>query len=333
MKNKKYPHITKRLIFGQSLLMILFVFILIFNYNKIKSIQGLNTKLIEHPFTVSNALKDINISINAMHRTMKDVAFETDSNKLLMEYAIVDSLEALVFKKFEVVTEKYLGNQSDVQNALAKFTEWKSIREEVVSLSINGMHQEAIQITRGKGANHVNEMLNKMDVLLDFANNKAAELNQKSKDEFNKAKRILFSVLIISVFMGIGVSVWIIYMVYSPLQIIIKKIKSTNGHENKPIDSNNKIEILDLAVDELIKNREKLSSALEELQTLNEEYQVANEELEATNEELEATNEEIRVTNEELDRLNRLFVGRELRMKELKDKVKELEIKLNSNNQ
>ncbi|MCB0804666.1 MAG: hypothetical protein KDC05_02655 [Bacteroidales bacterium] len=55
-------------------------------------------------------------------------------------------------------------------------------------------------------------------------------------------------------------------------------------------------------------------------------------EIEEKNKRLVLSNEELRTLNEELERLNNLFVGREFRIKELRDRVKELEGKQETNN-
>jgi len=111
---------------------------------------------------------------------------------------------------------------------------------------------------------------------------------------------------------------------------------------------------------DLQNNQEEIQVQNEELNTSNEELKSSNEELATNNEELRTTTEELRQTNEELakfkaefeqkleertqeavrakkelekkvadlERFNKLAVGRELAMKELKARIAELEAKL-----
>lgn len=119
------------------------------------------------------------------------------------------------------------------------------------------------------------------------------------------------------------------------------------------VKSEDEIGIVASAFNEMAENlkdsQEKIQAQNEELNANNEELKAAGEELESTNEELmqskeelEAANEELRVANEEavkakeatekkaeqLERFNKLAVGRELEMKKLKDRIKELETRI-----
>lgn len=73
------------------------------------------------------------------------------------------------------------------------------------------------------------------------------------------------------------------------------------------------------------KNEKELQKYREHLEEL---VQDRTEELDTALEEQKTLNEELFNKNEELERYNRLFVDREFRIKELRDKVKELEEKL-----
>ncbi|MFH1287721.1 MAG: HAMP domain-containing protein [bacterium] len=88
----------------------------------------------------------------------------------------------------------------------------------------------------------------------------------------------------------------------------------------------------------------KVAERTEELRHTNEELETTNEELRQTNEELESLAEELRVANEaaqkarqlaekkadDFERFNKVAVGREIKMKELKIKIAELEKKLDT---
>ena len=55
-------------------------------------------------FTRSMAMSHgvFNINVNAIHRTMKDVALSENEKQLIKEIIIVDSLEVEIYKKFSL---------------------------------------------------------------------------------------------------------------------------------------------------------------------------------------------------------------------------------------
>ncbi|NOZ45327.1 MAG: PAS domain-containing protein [Chlorobi bacterium] len=61
-----------------------------------------------------------------------------------------------------------------------------------------------------------------------------------------------------------------------------------------------------------------------------DELETTNEELKSNIEQQQATIEELDKANKELERFNKLFIDREFRIKELRDKVKELEGRLSN---
>ena len=93
-------------------------------------------------------------------------------------------------------------------------------------------------------------------------------------------------------------------------------------------DAKGKVDMLiGMVID--ITEKKKVLEELEEHKT-NLEIMVneRTEELASANEELQVTNEELSEKNQELEKFNELFVGREFRINELKEKIKELEEKL-----
>ena len=86
---------------------------------------------------------------------------------------------------------------------------------------------------------------------------------------------------------------------------------------------------------ELKKSNEHLAAESQQLEVMNEELKASEEELLVTNEDIKAKQEnletlygKLQAVNKELARFNKLAVDRELKMAELKKKIKRLETKL-----
>ena len=151
----KYPSILNRLIIGLIVILSAFIFLSGIFFTNFKKINNLNKQIIDHPFTVSNALKDIYIGIKDIQRLMKDVAVAPNDSVLNEASININKIEEEVLQRFEIVKDKYLGDKNQVDNALQAFINWKSIRQEVINLSQQGKTLEAYEITTGKGAGHI----------------------------------------------------------------------------------------------------------------------------------------------------------------------------------
>ncbi len=170
-----------RLTLGFAGLIALTVFLGFSAYRSMNELAELTARLYRHPLAVSNAVLAANADIIAMHRYMKDVALARAGKDIDLAVKRVDDHEARVFKHFDVVRERFLGESQQVENAIEAFRQWRSIREEVIHLMREGRRDEAAEITKGKGADHVRVLNRHMEGLIEFAHGKAAEFMKGSE--------------------------------------------------------------------------------------------------------------------------------------------------------
>jgi len=139
----------------------------------ISQLSDMTNKLYKHPFAVSNAIRDTNGHIIAMHRSMKDVALSKTDEQLEQAVQVVSDYESRALNALQLIQERFLGDKTLVNNAYDLLRNWKPIRDRVISLRRAGEFEKAAEITRGLGARHVEKIEKSMQALLDFANNKA----------------------------------------------------------------------------------------------------------------------------------------------------------------
>ncbi len=145
--------IRTKLFISFGILIIFLVFVGLFAVLQMSTLSNLTTKLYNHPLTVSNAVRDVNINIVKMHRSMKDITLAMNTDDLDSAVTAVNNYEQNVYTNFNIITERFLGDMKDVNTLKTMFTDWKSIRDEVISLVRNNKKEQAIIIT--KGAKHV----------------------------------------------------------------------------------------------------------------------------------------------------------------------------------
>jgi diguanylate cyclase (GGDEF)-like protein len=158
----------------------------------IEKLTAHTQKMYTHPFNVSNAIANIQTSIITMHRNMKDVVLTRDSLELIQIIEDIQKEEEKVFNNFELIYKRYLGEKKDIDLSYNAFKNWKDIRQEVISLVYKKEFNKAITITKGKGARHIDNLYNQIDVLKDFAFNKAEEYYKLSLEN-TPLKQIILS--------------------------------------------------------------------------------------------------------------------------------------------
>ncbi|MDA3904671.1 MAG: MCP four helix bundle domain-containing protein, partial [Bacteroidales bacterium] len=152
MKNLRF---STRLLIGFSIIIFFSSIIVALAFIQIQKISTNVEEIYEHPFIVSNAVKAIEINVNAIHRSMKDVVLSENIEEINKYVELVNHYDSLVFQAFETVEERYLGNKNDVIDAHITFTDWNKIRSKVIELKIAGKKNDAIKITKEEGAVHV----------------------------------------------------------------------------------------------------------------------------------------------------------------------------------
>lgn len=188
-------------------------------------LADLTAKMYRHPLTVSNAVRDIKANIIAMHRSMKDVVLAQDGIEINNAEKIVAGYEQEVFKSFEIIFERFLGDQSDVKAAHQAFSDWKAIRDEVIQITKLGDEDKAAAITKGKGARHVALLNQKIQFMINFASKKADSFFKNAQDTKEKILLNMYASLIVMFIMSILISLFITRSLTTPVSEIVDRVK------------------------------------------------------------------------------------------------------------
>ena len=266
MKNLRF---RTRLIIGFSIILF-FSFIIgllaIFQVQKI----SLDTELIyKHPLTVSNSVRDINININAIHRSMKDLALAENSEQLNKDIQLVNYSDSLIHLAFGIVKDRFLGEKSVVENTYQTYKDWEIIRNEVIELKKAGNDTGAIKITKGKGAVHVELLFAKTKILTDFAQNKADEFYNDTKNKRSESVLVLLLSILILLILSIITALIISKSISQPIYKFITEVNwiyNKNSLPQTTFPNKNEQELLSYTSTELKTTYAKLNEFNAELE-------------------------------------------------------------------
>jgi methyl-accepting chemotaxis protein len=218
MKNVR---IRTRLLVAFGILLLILILVSLFSMNRMVYLAGFTTEMYDHPLAVSNAVRDVEINIIKMHRSMKDVAMAENQQQMEEAAAEVDRLEKIVYDKLEIVKDRFLGDTKKVEKMRERFGGWKPIRDEVIALTRQNEKARAAAITRGKGARYVNNLEEDLKAFIDFAGNKAAVFLDEAHRSKGRSIVVVSVIDVIAVLLSIIIGYLIIRSLTRPVDIAV----------------------------------------------------------------------------------------------------------------
>lgn len=163
--------------------------------------------LYEHPLTTRRAVSEIEKDVLIIHRYMMQLVtdHQADAEETIQS---INLLEADAYDHIEVLTKSYLGPQSDVTEIRDGLVKWKAIRDQTISLFLNGKHDEArarVENT-GVGGSQAAVVLKDVENIAQFAKNKAEEFFGEATEQRNQIRyqTILVGTIAIGLLLLIG---------------------------------------------------------------------------------------------------------------------------------
>ena len=193
-----------KLVLGFLLVVLSFVLFRIISLRELQTVGNLTKMIYEHPLVVSNAALIADINMTKMHRSMKDVILSNSANEFDKASNEVNKDEQLVYEQLDVIKERIIGTEGQNLEKMTRqlFAEWEPIREEVFFLFRSGRSDEAALITKGKGAEHVAKLEDKMLELTSYAKNKADSFMQLAERSQVRVENISVLLVLAGVFLS-----------------------------------------------------------------------------------------------------------------------------------
>lgn len=223
------------------LVIVLFLSFGVISLREIHTVGNLTEMIYKHPLVVSNSALIAVLNMTKMHRSMKDVTLSISLNELDKASNEVIKYERLVYEHLDVIRELIIGTEgrSLEKRTRQLFTEWKSIREEVFLLFHSGRRDEAVLITKGKGADHVAKLEHKMLELAAYARKKADSFMQLAERSQSRVENISVLLVLVGVCLAASIAFFTVRHVLkvektlqqerNELQKALSEIKTLSG--------------------------------------------------------------------------------------------------------
>ncbi len=263
-----------------------------------------NTKeILDHPFTVSNSVRNIQTNIYAIHRSMKDAVLSRSPEQLQeIQDSVASSVKA-VEDDFAIVRKQFLGEKSEIDAAYELFQQWKLFREKTFELVREGKSEEAASRTVYEGRQLVDLLLLNTQAVIDFANQKADFFILTAENDQQRANSIVKWMLILIVISSIAIGVMTTRSISIPIKKLAKAARRIGeGELNYRINSPRTDEMGDLsnAFDKMCEDLYKSTVSIEKLDAANQQLAASEMQLKAANQQLMAEEQQLRAANQQL---------------------------------
>jgi len=205
----------------------------LYGINALNSMQKSTNNIYNHPLKVSNASLVVKLNIIKIHRDMKDVVLSKSKDKIKNILITIEKNEKEIYKNFDIIKVDILGIEGYklYEEARLHYDKWKPIRNEVISLVENNKYEEAIKITRNKGAKHVTSLELKADKLNQYARQKATQFKNNANETFLEKRKTLYIIIIAVIIFSLAMTFYISRRFYLYTNLINennKKLKKSN---------------------------------------------------------------------------------------------------------
>ncbi|WP_243311053.1 response regulator [Fundidesulfovibrio agrisoli] len=216
--------IGTRLRAGFGLITLITALVGLFAIYQAQSLSTLTSDLYDHPYTVTNAMRDIRGHIRMVETILADMDPGVSPSKLDQFSRQLRDAEKNIRELFLLVHERFLGNQADIAVAEASFNEWCVLIDKAQEAHRDKLpeatQREAVRAAR----DHTLQLIHKTQAMIDFATNKAAEFNKKAAETGTRAIYFLAACILLACLCGMLVARYITGTIVPPLKLVTQRL-------------------------------------------------------------------------------------------------------------
>jgi len=265
------------------------------------------TNIYDHPFQVTNKVREFREGVHVIHKTMKDIALLKKNNAELEQLITKVELEKKSqLNNIENIHELFQGDKKEVIELKNTFLAWDFIRAKVITEFKKENYTKAGEITKTEGRDQVEKLLRQAQLIGDCAQMRTKELFSEVVDLVKRAKKILIFVFIISLVFVLFLTWWTTRAIVYPLkclELFAEKIQKGEYKERIRLKQKDEIgtlsRVLNFAAESIEKNTKHLDQLVNKKTV---ELQAANQQLQATEQQLRASNQQLQAIELELRR-------------------------------
>lgn len=200
------------------------------------------------PLCREHGLRDLRRQIHVIDGALADLDPGISDLALEAKMSDIEDGEEHIRAYFQVVDERYLGDKNELRRARESFKEWRALIGHVFAAHADNLDPGAQLKSVAEARRHGKEFLAELQVMIDFAGNKAREYNAEALADRDASFMFMGWLLAFTLLSAIGTAALISRSITVPLRLVVKRITDVAGGDlGEPLDMTRRDETGELA--------------------------------------------------------------------------------------
>lgn len=223
LRNLKFK---TRIIGGLSIILMLSIISSLIAIMQLVSISKQTDLIYEHPYKVSNAVRDINTELNSIHVSVNNLIGESDTIEINNIETDIKNSRVKLEEAIAVIKSKYLGKKKTIKDLEDNFKDSYKYAMIAVKLRKDKQHAKSFIVITVNFPLAKKRLLKINKLITDFAENKANSLHNIVEEKKNKSIKHISIVLGVLFLLILAIAIFIIHNISIPIKNFISKSRN-----------------------------------------------------------------------------------------------------------
>jgi len=211
--------IRTRLLAGFGIVVLFLVTVGIVSLHNLDEQRKILAEFHEHPFTVTNAIREAHENVIKMHRGMKDaVLYASSRQELETTLKMVEESEKIVYEQLTLARERFLGDRTKIDQIKGQMDDWKPVRAKTIALIRQNNLPEAIAWHKSFANESVRKIESTIDDILKFSMGKAESFIKDAAQNQHQTYLFTLALSIAAIMLAVVTAILITASIVNPLK-------------------------------------------------------------------------------------------------------------------
>ena len=211
-----------RLLVGYGIMVLLLIVVGVYSLNRMGHLAELTSELYDHPFTVNKAVRDANLALARDHFLLLELAASTNSDTFAADLNAIYEQDKQFLQNMAIVKERYLGKQSDIDEVLRAYEEWKPARDEAIALLKARQNAQATATLGQMEGKQLAALEKEMADLSTFSTNKAAEFQKNAQLAAKESYLLVVALILVAIVIAVSIALTLTGSITRPLRAAVE---------------------------------------------------------------------------------------------------------------